>query len=70
MTPHQCRLARELLDWSHADLGTRSGADARVVIGFENGHGAPSTQLLSSLRQTFEAAGIEFVDWGLGARLS
>lgn len=70
MTPEQCRMARNLLDWSLGDLGQRSGADHAVVAGFESGRGVPSGSVVARLRQTFEAVGVEFVEWGAGVRLS
>lgn len=70
MTPEQCRMARNLLDWSLGDLGTRCGADQTALARFENGRGVPNGTILARLRQTFEGVGVEFVDWGAGVRLS
>ncbi|WP_146191607.1 transcriptional regulator [Azospirillum humicireducens] len=70
MTPDQCRTARNLLDWSVGDLGRRSGADLEAVAGFENGRNAADSLIVTSLRRTFESVGVEFINWGSGARLS
>ncbi|HYG86571.1 MAG TPA: helix-turn-helix transcriptional regulator [Azospirillum sp.] len=70
MKPEQCRIARELLDWSQQDLERRSGVDQQMVVCFESSRSAASDPMISCIKRTLETAGIEFIDWGNGVRLS
>ena len=60
-TPMQCRAARALLKMSRPELSRLSGVSLRSIGGFEN----EETQLMrlnhEAIRQTLEAAGVEFI---------
>jgi transcriptional regulator with XRE-family HTH domain len=61
ITNRQCRMARAALGWSTRELAKYSHVGATTISRFESGKPAnPST--LTLLRQTFEAAGIEFTN--------
>lgn len=65
MTPGQCRSARILLDWTHAELAKRAGTSPSSISRYERGEGI-SRRLHENLRQAFEAAGIRFEgDWAV-----
>ena len=70
MTPSQCRIARDLLDWSVADLARAAGVSVITVRKFEGGKMAPTTARtsVSLMRRALEGAGIRFSrDNGEGA---
>lgn len=62
ITPAQCRAARALLKWSQDDLAERSGIGVASIRAFETDARSPYKRTLKTLRETFEAAGIEFID--------
>ena len=62
VTPEQCRAARGLLDWSQQELATRAGVGIVTVRQVEAGATKPRRATLLVLRQTFEQAGVEFID--------
>jgi transcriptional regulator with XRE-family HTH domain len=70
----QCRAARALLDWTQAELATRTAISAVSIRAFERG-GEMRESNLKLVRFTFEAAGIvfedagEMVEGGIGVRL-
>jgi len=58
----QIRAARALLGWSGTDLANRSGVGITTLRRYELQDGIPSanTNVLMSIKMTFEGAGIEF----------
>ncbi len=66
LTPEQCRAARALLDWKQEELREKSGISQKTIADFERDRRQPLVPTLVKLRQTFEAAGIEFLDNGEG----
>jgi ribosome-binding protein aMBF1 (putative translation factor) len=64
ITPHQCRSARELVDWSREDLQKKTKLARETIGNFERGNGNLTMKTLEILKTTFETAGIEFVDDG------
>jgi transcriptional regulator with XRE-family HTH domain len=61
-TPAQCRAARALLNWSQKDLSEASLVGTKTIADYERGTRAPYDRTLRDLRETFEAAGIEFTN--------
>ena len=71
ITPEQCRAARGLLDWSQQDLATAAEVGLVTVRQLEAGLNQPRRATLVVVRQTLEAAGVEFIDendGGVGVR--
>jgi predicted transcriptional regulator len=66
ITPPECRAARGWLDWTQADLASRAAVSLSTIRDFEGGRRKPMTNNLKAIQQTLEAAGIEFVEIGLG----
>ena len=69
----QCRAARALVGWSQDKLATESKVAKATIANFEANRRAPYDRTLSDLRDTLEAAGIEFIPengGGAGVRLS
>ncbi|MGJ5180173.1 MULTISPECIES: helix-turn-helix transcriptional regulator [unclassified Bradyrhizobium] len=62
MTPDQSRAARGLLDWSQAELATRSNLSESTIRDFEKGRRIPSINNLAAVRRALEAAGVQFID--------
>jgi transcriptional regulator with XRE-family HTH domain len=63
LSPPQCRAARALLNWSQEDLVARSGVSKKTIADLERGATQlPRAQTLAHIMQTFEAAGIEFLN--------
>jgi transcriptional regulator with XRE-family HTH domain len=72
LTPSQCRAGRALLNWTQADLAGRAGVAINTVKFFEMGKRTPQRANREILRETMEAAGVDFIDrdnGGPGARL-
>lgn len=70
--PAQCRAARSLLSWRQDDLETASGVAKKTIADFERGARRPREATLTTIKSTFENAGIEFIDengGGAGVRL-
>ncbi|WP_434722456.1 helix-turn-helix domain-containing protein [Mesorhizobium sp. RIZ17] len=68
----QCKMARVALGWGTRDLARNAGVSPDTVARFERGEQLKETTL-AALRDTFEAAGIEFIPengGGAGVRLS
>ncbi|WJI42202.1 transcriptional regulator [Mesorhizobium sp. C120A] len=68
----QCKMARVALGWGTRDLARNAGVSPDTVARFERGEQLKGTTV-SALRNTFEAAGIEFIPengGGPGVRLS
>ena len=73
ITSAQIRAARALLDWSRADLSTRSGVGASALMRLESSDGIPAGNIktFEAVQRAFEAAGIEFIgtpEEGAGVR--
>jgi transcriptional regulator with XRE-family HTH domain len=70
----QCRAARALLDWTQADLASRTAISAVSIRAFERG-GEMRESNLKLLQLTFEAAGVIFegdgetITGGIGVRM-
>jgi hypothetical protein len=64
ITAEQMRAARALLKWSAQDLARRSGISWRTIQRLEVGSGVPASRSknLERIRQTFESAGVIFID--------
>jgi transcriptional regulator with XRE-family HTH domain len=72
ITPEQCRAARGLLDWSQQRLAEEAQVGIVTVRQLEAGVNQPRRATLIVVRQTLEAAGVEFIDengGGVGVRL-
>ena len=70
ITPAQCRAARGLLSWTQEDLAKKSSVGLNTIRKFEGGKTSPHRTTLKVLKETFEKAGIEFIDNnGLGVKL-
>lgn len=68
----QCKMARVALGWGTRDLARNAGVSPDTVARFERGEQLKGTTV-AALRNTFEAAGIEFIPengGGPGVRLS
>ena len=63
LTSVQVRIARAALGWSVADLANQSGVSARTInrIEVEGGAKVATKANLKLIRETLEAAGVEFV---------
>ena len=59
----QIKAARTMLGWSAVELARRSGVGAATVKRYELQSGIPAatTKILSSIKQTLESEGIEFI---------
>jgi transcriptional regulator with XRE-family HTH domain len=74
LTSVQVRIARAALGWSVADLANQSGVSGRTInrIEVEGGTKIATKANLKLIRETLEAAGVEFVGGpgdGPGVRL-
>ena len=74
LTSVQVRIARAALGWSVADLANQSGVSGRTInrIEVEGGAKIATKANLKLIRETLEAAGVEFVGGpgdGPGVRL-
>ncbi len=79
MTPDQVKAARALLGWSMSRLGMRSGTSVHTVRSFEQTGRVASmygrtdqVDTVAAIRDTLEAAGIEFIPengGGVGVKL-
>ena len=73
ITSAQIRAARGLLNWSRKDLAEHSGISFASMMRLESFDGVPASNFktLEAIKNTFEAAGIEFIgtpDNGAGIR--
>jgi transcriptional regulator with XRE-family HTH domain len=57
-------MARAALNWSLSELAKQSGLGVATVSRFETDASKITRANLETLRRTFEAAGIEFVEGG------
>jgi transcriptional regulator with XRE-family HTH domain len=62
ITPEQCRAARALLSLKQIELAQQSSVSAKTIADFELGMRRPYAATLTVLKQTLEAAGVEFTD--------
>ena len=74
ITVQQLQMARAALGWSLDVLGEKSGVSSRTIrrIESEGGLEKATTANLKLIKQTLEAAGVEFIgsaDEGPGVRL-
>jgi transcriptional regulator with XRE-family HTH domain len=62
ISSNQIRASRALLGWSGNDLANKSGVGITTLRRYELQDGIPSanTNVLMSIKTTFEASGIEF----------
>jgi transcriptional regulator with XRE-family HTH domain len=71
MKPIQLRMARTAVGWGVRELAKKAGVTANTVSRIENGADAKQSTI-DRLRQSLEAAGVEFIDengGGPGVRL-
>lgn len=63
ITSAQIRAARAMLNWSRADLSSKSGVGLSALMRIEASEGIPRGQVktLDSVQKSFEQAGIEFI---------
>ncbi len=72
ITPHQCRAARALLDWTVDRLSERARVAKETIVEFETGHRVPQGRTLQAIQRTLEVGGIAFIaenGGGIGVRL-
>ncbi len=76
LTPHQCRAARALLDWTVDRLAERARVAKETIIEFETGRRVPQGRTLQAIQRTLEVSGIVFIPengggtaFGLGVAL-
>lgn len=72
ITIEQCRAARALLGITQNELATAAQVNKRTLMDFESGKRTPVNATLSVLRNTLEAAGVDFIPengGGAGVRL-
>ena len=70
-TAEQIRAARALLGWPAARLAREARMSPTTLANCERGSGIPraQTETLRRIRETLEAAGVEFLGNGPGVRL-
>ena len=63
ITSDQIRAARALLNWSRAELASKSGIGLSALMRLESSEGVPSghTKTLNTVQKTFEDAKVEFI---------
>ena len=66
MTPEQCRSARELLDWSAADLARATGVSVITVRNFEAAKPMDDRRAPILMQRALEGAGVRFDAQGAG----
>jgi len=64
----QLRAARSLLNWSQAELSKKSGYALATINNIERGLYQAHSATLNNIVQTFEEAGVQFID-GPGVRI-
>lgn len=66
----QIKAARAFLGWSAVELARQTGIGIATIKRYEVSSGIPNSRLghLQSIRETFEKAGIEFVETEDGGR--
>lgn len=61
MTPELFRGARELLNWTEAELAHRAGLQLSTVRYAESMDPRPRRRTLATLRRALETAGVDFI---------
>jgi transcriptional regulator with XRE-family HTH domain len=61
MTAAQCRSARRLLGWSVAKLAAAASVSETAIDDFELERRPPEPTVAASIRNAFEAVGVEFL---------
>jgi transcriptional regulator with XRE-family HTH domain len=61
-TPKSCKDARELLNWSHEDLGRRCGVAAGAIAAFEDKKGKLTSGAQAAVAAALERAGLKLPD--------
>jgi transcriptional regulator with XRE-family HTH domain len=71
ITPAQFKEARQLLKWTQGRVAAEIGLSPWRIARYETRQGTLSALQISTLRRTFEAAGVEFIveHGGSGVRL-
>lgn len=64
LTPPACRAARGLLDWSQAELATRSGVSRSAIRDYEGNRHTAHRSTEAVLRRTLEQGGAIFEEVG------
>ncbi len=62
ITTAQIRGARGILNWSQSDLSERTGISATSLGSIESGNSVPRAHTLEKIKNSFESAGIEFLE--------
>lgn len=57
-------MARAALQWSLEQAGAAAGVSRRTILRFENNHRDIQPELIATLRRSFEAAGVRFIEEG------
>ena len=69
MNAAQARMARAALQWKVEDVAEKAGLSRMTIMRLEGEQVRPNRATLAVLRQTFEAAGVEFIgDTGVHVR--
>lgn len=72
MTSAQVRAARGLKNWTVRELAEKAGVHRNTITNIETGRYAGSPDAISSIKNAFEVAGVEFIPengGGAGVRL-
>ena len=64
LSPRQCKVGREVLGWTQADLAARSGLSPATVKRFETSQAVHSSFAVA-LRHIFVTSGVGFLDEGV-----
>jgi DNA-binding XRE family transcriptional regulator len=74
MSPHQCRAARGLLQFTQADLAADACVARKTICDFESGQRPVHRRTLRAIEKSLIAAGVMFIDgdaaYGEGVRLT
>ncbi|MFT5703950.1 MAG: transcriptional regulator with XRE-family HTH domain [Rickettsiales bacterium] len=62
ITPKQCKAARDMLGWTQENLSEKSEIGESTIADFERGFRTPFARTLRDIKNTFEKAGIEFIN--------
>jgi transcriptional regulator with XRE-family HTH domain len=69
ITPHQCRAARAMVQWTQDELAEKANIGVVSVRRFEQGKAEPYQGTQRLLRQELEKAGVRFLgDYGVEFR--
>ncbi len=66
VTSDQCRAARALLRWTHAQLAEHADVSKTAIYEFEADRRTPHRSTIKALQTAFEAAGVRFLNNGEG----